>query len=223
MRNSNSYITAIETEVLVARKELARWQSKITVDLGCVPGGYAWVFPKLDHLSIGIACINSEANGLKYRYREFLDSLNIAHYTITRWNASLIPMCGQTATVSRGRVALLGDAAGLIDPLSGEGIHHAIWSAQLAAPAIEQALLNGEAGLQSYQLAVEQRIMPEIRISRVLSKIFVRFPALVFRMLNRDERIWRGCCYLLRDEINYSTIKQSVGGFKGIYALLTQG
>ncbi|MFC1954102.1 NAD(P)/FAD-dependent oxidoreductase, partial [Chloroflexota bacterium] len=220
--NDSSYITAIETEVQVTKEELSRWRSQVLVDLGWIPGGYAWVFPKLDHLSIGVACLSSKAKGLKTRYWKFLDSLNIPHHTIEHWGSSLIPMCGGKAVVRRDRVALLGDAAGLIDPLTGEGIHNAVWSAQLAAPVIEDSLLHGEARLQNYQKAVDEKIMPEIRIARVLSSMFVRFPSLVFKMLNRDERIWRGCCYLLRQEIDYSTIKQRVGGFKGIYSLLAQ-
>ena len=92
--------------------------------------------------------------------------------------------------------------------------------AKLAAPAIEDSLLRGEARLQNYQKAIDEKIMPEIRVARVLSRMFVRFPLFVFKMLNRDERIWRGCCYLLRQEIDYSTIKQRLGGFKGVYSLL---
>ena len=79
-RKSNiSYMTAIETEVLVAEEELTRRKAQVTIDFGCVPGGYAWVFSKLDHLSIGIACPSSKAKGLKNRYWEFLHSLNISH------------------------------------------------------------------------------------------------------------------------------------------------
>ncbi|MFC1989186.1 NAD(P)/FAD-dependent oxidoreductase [Chloroflexota bacterium] len=222
LRNSTSYITAIETEVQVTEEELSRWRSQVVIDLGWIPGGYAWVFPKLDHLSIGIACLSSKAKGLKTRYWKFLDSLNVTHHTIERWESSLIPMCGGKAAVCRDRVALLGDAVGLIDPLTGEGIHNAVWSAQLAAPVIEDSLLHGEVRLQNYQKAIDEKIIPEIRIARVLSRMFVRFPSLVFKMLNRDERIWRGCCYLLRQDIDYSTIKQRLGGFKGIYSLLVR-
>ncbi|MFC1985052.1 NAD(P)/FAD-dependent oxidoreductase [Chloroflexota bacterium] len=59
-------------------------------------------------------------------------------------------MCGGNAIVSRDRIALLGDAAGLVDPLTGEGIHNAIWSAQLAAPIIEDSLLHDEVRLHNY-------------------------------------------------------------------------
>ncbi|MFC2065827.1 geranylgeranyl reductase family protein [Chloroflexota bacterium] len=222
LKNNSSYLAAIETEVLVPEEELTRWRSQIAIDLGCVPGGYAWVFPKLDHLSIGIACLSSKAKGLRQRYWEFLDSLNITHHSITKWSGSLIPRCGRDVVASRGRVALLGDAAGLIDPLTGEGIYNAVWSAQLAAPVIEESLQHGRIELENYQQAIEEKIIPEIRIARVLSRLFVQFPSMVFNMLNREERVWRGCCYLLRREIDYNTIIQRLGGFRSIYTLLSR-
>ena len=221
LRNNASYITALETEVQVPEEEMARWRSQIAIDLGYIPRGYAWVFPKLDHLSIGIACLSSQASGLKRHYWEFFGSLNITNYTITKWSGSLTPVCGREVVACRDRVALLGDAAGLIDPLTGEGIYNAIWSAQLAAPVIEESLRHGEPGLQNYQQAIEEKIMPETRIARVLSRIFVLSPAMLFRVLNRDERIWRGCCRLLCHEIDYSTVKQRLGGFRGIYSFLS--
>ena len=133
-----------------------------------------------------------------------------------------MPMCGTKVTVSRDRAVLLGDAAGLTDPLSGEGIYNAVLSARLAAPAIEKSLMHDEVRLQDYQQAVEEKIMPEMRVARVASRIFVRFPLLVFKMLQRDDRAWKGSCYILRGETSYTSIKERAGGFKGIYALLSR-
>ncbi len=222
LRNNKSHIVGIEAEIAIPKEELARWKSLITVDLWAVPGGCAWVFPKQDLLSIGIACINSRANYLKRGYQEFMKSLNISHYTIKRWGGALIPTCGRKAIACRDRTVLIGDAAGLADPLSGEGIHNAVYSAKLAAAVIEESLLHGETRLNTYQQLIDEKIMPEIKISHVLARIFVQFPGLAFNILNKDERIWRGCCYLVRGEIDFTSIKQRLGGFKGMFALLSR-
>jgi len=84
---------------------------------------------------------------------------------------------------------LLGDAAGLVDSLTGEGIYNAIQSAQLAAPVLENSLLRSKVELQDYQQAVEEKIMSELRIARVLSKILFRFPHLAFRVLNQSDSV----------------------------------
>jgi geranylgeranyl reductase family protein len=49
MRTSIEYLTGIESEIVVPEEELAKWKSRAQIDLGGIPGGYAWVFPKRDH------------------------------------------------------------------------------------------------------------------------------------------------------------------------------
>jgi flavin-dependent dehydrogenase len=111
---------------------------------------------------------------------------------------------------------LLGDAAGLTDPLTGEGIYNAIQSAQLAAPVIENSLLRGKVGLQDYQEIVERKIISELRTARTLSKFFVRFPRLTFGILNQSDGVWRDVCGLICGELQYAGIKWRAGVFKGI-------
>jgi geranylgeranyl reductase family protein len=219
LRTNSEHIVAMQSEVQVRKEELTKLRSQIVMDLGCVPGGYAWVFPKVDHLSIGMACLSSKAKGLKQRYRDFLTSLNVGGVAIRR-GAALLPVLSRDPAVYRGRVALVGDAAGLVDPLTGEGIYNAVWSAQLAAGAIAEAVAQNSPDLQGYQRAVDHHIAPELRVARALSRVFVRFPSLVFGMLVRDERVWRGCCLLLRREISYAAIMQRLGGPRGLRTLL---
>jgi len=57
VETSGNHMIAIETEVLVAEEDLTSWKSRIVIGLGYVSAGYAWLFPKSDHLSIGIICL----------------------------------------------------------------------------------------------------------------------------------------------------------------------
>ena len=216
MGRNIEYLVGIESEIIVPEEELAKWKSRVHIDLGCIPGGYAWVFPKRNHLSIGAGCLVSKARGLNRRYQKFLTSLSIGNYTIARSSSHLIPTCTKGRRVWQDKALLLGDAAGFTDPLTGEGIYNAIQSAQFAAPVIENSLLGSEVGLQDYQQIVEREIMSELRIARTLSKNVVRFPRLAFRMLNRSDRAWRIGCNWMLGEIDYAAINGKVGGFKGI-------
>jgi geranylgeranyl reductase family protein len=217
MGRSIEHVAGIEAEIVVPEEELAKWESRVHIDLGCIPGGYAWVFPKRDHLSVGVGCLASKARYLNRRHQKFLNSLSMGNYTIARSSSHLIPTRTKGRLVWQDKALLLGDAAGLADPLTGEGIYNAILSAQLAAPVIENSLLGGEVGLQDYQQLVEKKIISELRIARTLSKFFVRFPHLAFRMLNQSEGVWRTGCNLMLGEINYAAIKERKGGFKGIF------
>jgi flavin-dependent dehydrogenase len=217
IETNHNCLVGVETEVVVPDEDLAKWKSQIAIELGRIPAGYAWVFPKTDHLSIGIGCLANKAKDLKRCYWEFLDSLNFRHYTIARWDGSIIPICTGRAVVTRDRAVLLGDAAGLADPLTGEGIYNAILSAKLAAPAIEESLISGEVRLLDYRKSVEEKIVSEMRIAYVFSKVLAQLPHILFRLLKRDERIWRGCCHLLRGETDYSTMKNKIGPLGRLY------
>ena len=137
-------------------------------------------------------------------------------YAIAKSGSHLIPTCTKGRVVWQDRALLVGDAAGLADPLTGEGIYNAILSAQLAAPVIEDFLVRGKAGLQDYQQIVERKMMSELRIALKLSKFFIRFPRLAFGMFNQSDGVWRDICSLMLGEINYAAVKERVGGFKGI-------
>jgi flavin-dependent dehydrogenase len=220
MGRSMEYATGIGSEIVVPEEELAKWKSRAQIDLGCIPGGYAWVFPKRNHLSVGVGCLASKARDLHAHHQKFLNSLSMGSYTIARSSSHLIPTCTKGRFIWQDRALLLGDAAGLTDPLAGEGIYNAIQSAQLAAPVIEDSLVRGKVGLQDYQEVVEKKIMSELRIARTLSKFFVRFPHLAFGMFNQSDGVWRDVCNLMLGEIDYDAIKGREGGFKGILTRL---
>jgi flavin-dependent dehydrogenase len=132
----------------------------------------------------------------------------------------LIPTCTKGKLIWQNKALLLGDAAGVAEPLTGEGIHNAIKSAQLAAPVMEGSLVSGNVELQDYQQIIEREVMSELRIARTLSKLHVRFPHLAFGMLNRGDDLWRDLCGLMLGDMSYADIKERVGGFKGIFKRL---
>jgi geranylgeranyl reductase family protein len=106
------------------------------VELGVVPGGYGWVFPKGDHANLGVGGWLSEGP----RLRAHLDRLARAHGldpgSLEDVRGHRLPMRRPGAPAARGRALLVGDAAGLVDPLSGDGMYEAFVSGRLAAEAI---------------------------------------------------------------------------------------
>jgi len=222
LRRNIEYTAGIERELVVSEEQMAKWKSRVEIDMGSISGCYAWVFPKRNLLSTGAICPTHRARSLRRYYQKFLSSLSINNYTISKASSHLIPTYGGKTIIFQDKVLLLGDAAGLADPLTGEGIYNAIQSAGLAAGVIENSLAQNRTELQDYQRAVEEKIMSEMRIAHTLSKLFARFPHLAFRMLKSDSRVWRTCCYLLRGETNYAIIKERIGGFKGMFAFLSR-
>jgi geranylgeranyl reductase family protein len=219
-QNSFVYIAGINAEVSAGEFSLGGLKSQILIDVGFIPGGYAWVFPKSDHLAIGIATILPRVKELNRYFDDFLKSLQLQNLKILRKSGALIPLCKGEPRLTINRIALVGDAAGLADPLSGEGIHNAIQSSQLAANALKTCLNQDRASLESYQKAFNETIMPELKMARVLQKLFVHFPQVVVKLLYFDTRVWKGCCYFARGDLSYIAARQRIGGFKGIKDLL---
>jgi geranylgeranyl reductase family protein len=217
MGRNTECLMGLESEIVGAEEELARWKSRAQVDLGCIGGGYGWVFPKRKHLSIGVGCPASKARDLHAHHQRFLNSLNIGGYTIAGFCSHLIPTCTKGRLIWQDKALLVGDAAGLADPLTGEGIYNAIRSAQLAASVIEGSLVSGKVELRDYQQIVEKKIMSELKIARRLSGLFVRFPHLAFGMLSQNDQVWKAVRDMMLGEISYADVKGRAGGFKGIF------
>jgi geranylgeranyl reductase family protein len=112
----------------------------LVFDFTPIPGGYGWLFPKGDHINIGVGAFapTDDPTTLKAVTRQLLTDYS-AHKlginTLTNITGQHLGMGGHTY-IPQGRILLTGDAAGLVDPLTGEGIHSALVSGQAAAAAI---------------------------------------------------------------------------------------
>ncbi len=211
----------LEAETSVAGEKLVQWDSLMGLDLGHIRGGYGWVFPKKDHLSVGAGGPLRQVRRLRSGYRAVLKSYDLGSGSVSRMRSHYLPVRRKGMAIQSKRCLLLGDAAGLVDPLTGEGIHNAIKSAQIAAPIIDQCLRANILDLRDYQDAVDRELMPELRAARAFARLFTWFPRLCFTLVERNDRLWRACCRLLRGEETYVTIKRRLDPLEGLFDLLT--
>jgi len=122
----------------------------LVFDFAPLPGGYGWLFPKADHINIGVGAF-APATGASHAQLKQVTRALLLDYarqklgvtTLSHITGQQLGMGGHTY-IPRGRVLLVGDAAGLVDPLTGEGIHSAIVSGQAAAAAILECDLNNQ-------------------------------------------------------------------------------
>jgi geranylgeranyl reductase family protein len=114
---------ALEGNVPWGSLDPAPYQETAWVELGVVPGGYGWIFPKGDHANLGVGGWLDEGPKL----RKHLDRLARAHGVdpgeLSDVRGHRLPMRRLGAPAARGRALLVGDAAGLVDPLSGDGMY----------------------------------------------------------------------------------------------------
>ena len=110
------------------------------LEMGYVPGGYGWVFPKGDHANVGVGGWDSQGPLLRDHLRAVCARHGIAWESLTELRGHRLPMRGDGTQVARGRALAIGDAAGLVDPLSGDGMYEAFTSAHVATACIRDVL-----------------------------------------------------------------------------------
>lgn len=177
---------AMELEVEVDERTLSRHRNKAHIELGAIPWGYAWIFPKADHLSIGIGSVKSLVH--RKELYELIHAFLERHHidgVVRRSRAWWIPVAGAVNSLTYGNVLLVGDAAGLADPLLGEGIYYAIWSADIAAEVLAGVLKGDYERPMVYHYRVAHEIWPQLRALEAVSRVCYTYPATAFSLLHR--------------------------------------
>ena len=173
---------ALEGNVGYGHVARERFGGRAVVELGAVPGGYSWVFPKGDHVNVGVGGWKSEGPRLRERLRELCAAFEVDEAQVRDLRGHRLPMRGASRRPVLNRVLLVGDAAGLVDPLSGDGMYEAFISARLAADAALELLAGRSSDLEAYATRFAEAFAPLEKISWRAKLAFERFPRLAFRL-----------------------------------------
>ncbi len=197
-------IPALESELRVDRQTWEHFSSEARFDFGYPPNGYGWVFPKGQHLSVGCLSTRPGRRSLKRDLEEYLAHLGLSPGSDREDHGFVIPIAPRSAPLARDRILLAGDAAGLADPVTGEGITHALLSGRLAAESIAAHFGAPAEACAHYSRALAGEILPELRIARLLAPLLYDFPILrrtVFRRLGRP--LCEEICDVFTGELTY--------------------
>ena len=182
----------LEAEIQVPPSVADEWAHRVLVDWGPLPGSYGWVFPKGDVLTVGVISARGDGEATRKYYRDFITRLGLADYPTVSDSGHLTRCRDAGSPLSRGRVLVAGDAAGLLEPWTREGISFALRSGALAgrsaAELARQAEATGDAG---YTAAVEEELRPEMSAGTAMLKLFERHPGFFHRMITRVPMAWK--------------------------------
>jgi flavin-dependent dehydrogenase len=187
---------ALEVEVPVDRWTASRWRGRMLMEWGPLPGSFGWVFPKGDVCTAGVVAAKGHGEATKSYLREFLRRHGFDRLTPLHDTGHLTRCRAQDSPLARNRVLVAGDAAGLCDPWSREGISFALRSgvlsggaaARIARAEDETDLARTRAG---YITAVNTTLGAEMRGSRQIMDVFTRRPGVVHTALTAVPPVWR--------------------------------
>lgn len=164
-------------ELFIDRNETRKVIDHPIIFFGFVNWGYSWIFPNKDKLLVGLGGLNrANKHNLLNLFRNFLSVLNLDQGMISKIAGHPVPYGNFLLNPVFKNVILVGDAAGFVDPITGEGIFYAQRSAELASWAIHKSIYcNGGLGMIYLQL-LQRCIYPELSYSKkVRWRIFDRF------------------------------------------------
>jgi geranylgeranyl reductase family protein len=206
----------LELEIAVPGPAQREWAGRVLLDWGKIPGSYGWVFPKADRLTVGViasrrsdqvtAGSGKQGDATRDYLRDFVERLGLAGYQPVRDSGHLTRCRSDDSPLRKGRVIVAGDAAGLLEPWTREGISFALRSGALAGELAAKAVTAAdESPLGEYATAIDQGLGAEMRAGRVLLTAFTRHAGTFHRGL-ASVKGWRAFVRLCRSELLYPEI-----------------
>ncbi|GLF97093.1 geranylgeranyl reductase family protein [Streptomyces yaizuensis] len=186
----------LEAEIPVPEPVAEDWAGRALIDWGPMPGSYGWVFPKGRTLTVGVISARGEGAATKRYLEDFIARLGLAGFEPAISSGHLTRCRSDDSPLSRGRVLVCGDAAGLLEPWTREGISFALRSGRLAgewAVRIAEAHDAVDARRQAlnYAFAIKSGLGVEMGVGRRLLGVFERRPGVVHAAITGLRPAWR--------------------------------
>ncbi len=174
----------LEAEIPVPPEVAQDWAGRVLIDWGPLPGSYGWVFPKGDTLTVGVISARGEGAATKRYLEDFTARLGLSGFTPTVSSGHLTRCRTDDSPLSRGRVLVCGDAAGLLEPWTREGISFALRSGRLAGQWAARIAEAGDAvdarrQALNYTFAIKAGLGVEMGVGRRMLTLFSNRPRML--------------------------------------------
>jgi len=193
---------ALETEIPA---QLAS-DSKTYFDFGSVSNGYIWNFPKAEGRSLGITTFRgNDPKDLAKNLTTYAEKFGLT-VKPGQIHESVSSIWDGNQNLHTERALIIGEAAGLVDPLIGEGIRPGVLSGVRAATHISAALGGDNQALAKYTQAIQQELGTDMALGQKLAGLFYQFPKIAYKAGLKRPAIAQVMSMLLCGEITYTGI-----------------
>jgi geranylgeranyl reductase family protein len=150
-------------EVFVDRSEAGMEVTHPMILFGFIDYGYAWIFPNMNRLVLGICGLPAKnGRSITRLFNDFLSTMDLNGLKKEKVRGYPLPFGNFMEKPVYGRTALAGDAAGFADPIFAEGIFYAQRSAELLSMAIQTSVQDGAEMEAVYHQLLQKYILPEL-------------------------------------------------------------
>ncbi|MFJ8667577.1 geranylgeranyl reductase family protein [Streptomyces sp. NPDC093600] len=206
----------LEAEIPVPASVAEDWKGRILIDWGPMPGSYGWVFPKGDTLTVGVISARGEGAATKRYLEDFIARLGLAGFEPAISSGHLTRCRSDDSPLSRGRVLVCGDAAGLLEPWTREGISFALRSGRLAGEwAVRIAEANDAVDARrqalNYAFAIKAGLGVEMAVGRRMLALFERRPGLLHAAVTGLRPAWNAFTDITRGSTTLAGYVRSNG------------
>lgn len=177
----------LEVELAAPARIAARWADRIHLDWGPLPGSYGWVFPKGDTLTVGVIAARGAGEATRGYLRDLLRWQGLEGLEVVQESGHLTRCRTPSSPVAAGRILAVGDAAGLLEPWTREGISFALRSGAAAGAACAAA-----DPAAAYRATLEVELLPEMAAGERCLVAFERRPRAFHELITRTPMGWRG-------------------------------
>jgi geranylgeranyl reductase family protein len=205
------YGVALEGNLAYGLVDPERWRSTVVIELGTIPGGYCWIFPKGDHINVGVGGWENTGPILREQLKGFCKRRGLDYDKLEGVRGYRLPGRPSGAPLARERALLVGDAAGLVDPLWGDGMYTAFVSSRLAAQAALEILAGRATTLESYASSLVSELGLMMEFAWNAKAALDRVPRLALAGLISAPG-WRMVENMLRGEIREPSIERGIAG-----------
>jgi flavin-dependent dehydrogenase len=181
---------------LDAGPSAAEWADRVHLDWGRLPGSYAWVFPKGDTLTVGVIAARGDGDAVRGYLRSFLGAVGLDRHRVLHDSGHLTRCRTPDSPVGRGRV-LAGDAAGLLEPWTREGISFATRSGALAGTV---AAAGASGAVERYRAGLARELLPEMAAGGRCRRAFEARPWAFHELVRSTPVGWRQFSRITRGE-----------------------
>jgi geranylgeranyl reductase family protein len=181
------------------------WRDTALFDWGADRGAYGWLFPKERTLTIGVIQRTGLPDATRAYLETWLGQLDLADAPRLRESGHLTRWRSRRSPLRRGPVIVAGEAAGLLEPWTREGISFALRSGAMAGAAAASAALAARGGdttardlaLDGYVATVLRELAPDLVAGAAMLTVLERFPGPLHRFLahtRRGRRLFIALC-----------------------------